>query len=131
MTIFIIFIFFSILVMSRRLALVGLSYARDLYTCFHGIPYFLRDNRLRVHVFGGGGARLRYLDHTTFRQLWVDAIVGWRPDIVLTWLGANELNQDLCDGSTYNATQFLECYELYMGLCDELRDPNNPMGGGA
>ena len=114
--------------MLRRLALVGDSYCRDMYNALHGDPYFLRDNRLTVHVFGGGGARLRYLDQTTFREQWADTICSWRPDFVLIWLGANDLNQNLNHGAQYNETHWLDCYQLHVELVNELRSRLGPYG---
>ena len=81
-----------------------------------------------MHVFGGGGARLRYLDQTTFREQWADTIVSWRPDFVLIWLGANDLNQNLNNGAHYDETHWLDCYQLHVELVNELRSRLGPYG---
>ena len=77
-----------------------------------------------VRVFGGGGARLRYLDGTTFRQQWSDTICYWRPDLVLIWLGANDLNRD----GDYDEAHIQDSYELHLQLVNELRTRLGPHG---
>ena len=75
-------------------------------------------------VFGGDGACLRYLDGSTFRQQWSDTICYWRPDLVLIWLGSNDLNRD----GVYDEAHIQNTYELHVQLVDELRSRLGPHG---
>ena len=77
-----------------------------------------------MRVFGGGGARLRYLDNTTFRDTWVDTIVGWRPTFVLVWLGANDLNST----AQYDEDHWRHSSQLHTQLLNELRSQLGPFG---
>ena len=109
-----------------RLAVIGSSYARDLFNVLQF--RYGEDQALALRLFGGGGQRLINDDGSSFESRYLAAILAWHPHYVIVWVGGNDLNEDLRDGRNLATDHYKVVFDAHKSLCDALVDGTRRWG---
>ena len=87
-----------------------------------------RHTNMVCRLIGGSGARLRYGDGVTFKDMYVKDIISFQPHLVIVWLAGNDLNQDMRYGNRLMIDNSTHVFNDYIALCNAISAGIAPLG---